>query len=146
MFKNILIALALVIGLQAMSTVFLMQAPVAYAQEPTPGEDIDSETFMFDLGGVTHDAIKGSTRQSWIRGGINYFFERIIGFMATVIGSLAVLMLSVGGFMMLSSAGNETMYENGKNYAKYALIGLAVTLLAYVMVTLVQLLISSMYG
>lgn len=124
----------------------VFQAPTVYAQDETPGEDIDDPTFMFDLSSITHEAIKGSTRQSWIRGGINYFFERIIGFLATVIGSLAVLMLSVGGFLMLSSAGNETQYEKGKNYAKYALIGLGVTLMAYVLVSLVQLLIKSIYG
>ncbi len=101
---------------------------------------------MFDLTNVTHQSIEGTVRQGWIRGGINYFFERIIGFLAAVIGSLAVLMLSVGGFMMLSSGGDETRYEKGKNYAKYSLIGLAVTLMAYVLVTLVQLLITSIYG
>lgn len=150
MFKKILITLVLIIGLQAMPVVFLVEVPSVYAEEnpadPAPGEDIDSPTFMFDLSAITHEAIEGSTRQSWIRGGVNYFFERVIGFLATVIGSLAVLMLVVGGFLMLSSGGNETQYEKGKNYAKYALIGLGITLLAYVMVNLVQLLIKSIYG
>ena len=150
MFKKILIALALVIGLQFMTAGFLIQAPAVYAEEdpaePAPGEDIDAPSFMFDLSSVTHEAIKGSTRQSWIRQGINYFFERAIGFLATVIGSLAVLMLVVGGFLMLSSAGNQTQFEKGQNYAKYSLIGLGVTLMAYVLVSLVQLLIKSIYG
>ena len=148
MFKKILIALVLAIGLQAMPAVFF-EAPAVYAQDPTqppPGESLESESFMFELGTITHEAIKGSTRQSWIREGINYFFERIIGFLAAIIGSLAVLMLMVGGFLMLSSAGDETRYEKGKNYAKYSLIGLTIALLAYVLVTLVQLLIRSIYG
>ena len=101
---------------------------------------------MFDLSAITHEGIEGSTRQSWIRRGINYFFERAIGFMAAIIGSLAVLMLSLGGFLMLSSGGDETNYEKGKNYAKFALIGLGVTLMAYVLVTLVQLLVTSIYA
>jgi hypothetical protein len=152
MLKKILIALVLVIGLQAMPAASLVEVPLVYAEEnpPAPDEpepgDIDSPSFMFDLSSVTHEAIEGTTRQGWIRQGINYFFERIIGFLATVIGSLAVLMLSVGGFLMLSSAGNETQYEKGRNYAKYALIGLGVTLMAYVMVSLVQLLIKSIYA
>lgn len=150
MLKKILIALVLTVGLQATSVGVFTQLPHALAQEdpadPSPGEDVDDPTFMFDLSSITHESIEGSTRQGWIREGINYFFERIIGFLAAIIGSLAVLMLSVGGFLMLSSAGNETQYEKGKNYAKYALIGLGVTLLAYVMVSLVQLLIKSIYG
>lgn len=144
MFKKLLIALVVVIGLQSLPPVVFMYAPATFAQGP--GETLDDSTFMFDLNVITHEGIEGSTRQSWIRGGINYFFERIIGFLAAIIGSLAVLMLSIGGFMMLSSGGDENMYNKGKGFAKYSLIGLTVTLLAYVLVTLVQLLISSIYG
>lgn len=145
MIKKIFTVLILVLGLQMMPA--FLPVPTALAQpSPPPADNVDSGAFMFDLTNVTHEAIEGSTRQSWIRQGVNYFFERIIGFLATVIGSLSVLMLSVGGFMMLSSAGDETQYEKGKNYARYALIGLGVTLLAYVMVTLVQLLITSIYA
>lgn len=147
MTKKILIALIFALGLQ-LTPVFSF-APAVHAQQgqnPPPADNIDSGAFMFDLTNVTHQSIEGTVRQGWIRGGINYFFERIIGFLAAVIGSLAVLMLSVGGFMMLSSGGDETRYEKGKNYAKYSLIGLAVTLMAYVLVTLVQLLITSIYG
>lgn len=146
MLKNILIALLLVIGLQTMSVV-VFQVPIAHAEtDEELGENLDDTTFMFDLGSITHEAIEGTTRQGWLRGGINYFFERIIGFMAAVIGSLAVLMASVGGFMIIYSGGNEETRGKGVNYVKYSLIGLAVTLLAYVMVTLVQLLISSIYA
>lgn len=113
---------------------------------PLPSENLDSPNAMFNLSTITHNSLEGSTRQSWIRKGVNYFFERIIGFMAAVIGSLAVLMMTLGGFLMLSSAGNEQRYEQGKNYAKYSLIGLTASLLAYVLVTLVQLLIRSIYG
>ncbi len=118
----------------------------AQAANPLPAEDIDSEAFRFDLSSVTHQGLEGSTRQSWIRRGINYLFERVIGLMAAVIGTASVLVASYGGFLMLSSAGNENSYENGKNYVKYALIGLVVTLSAYILVNLVQLLIRSIYG
>ena len=146
MFKKVAIALVLVISLLAMPTVFIAESPAVLAADPPSEGNIDAPSFMFDLSSITHTAIKGTTRQSWIRLGINYFFERAIGVMAAVIGSLAVLMMSVGGFLMLSSGGDETQYEKGKNYAKYSLIGLGVTLLAYVLVTLVQLLIKSIYG
>lgn len=111
-----------------------------------PGENIDSGGFMYNLDSITHPGIETTVRQGWIRRGVNYFFENIIGFMAAVIGTLAILMISVGGFLMLSSAGNEQMYEQGKNYVKFALIGLAFTLSAYLLVTLVQLLIQSIYA
>jgi len=140
--KQILFALTLVACLQVIGV------PVSSAQSPTPapGTSIDSGTFMFDLTPVTHEAIRTETRQGWVRRGINFFFERIITFLAAVIGGLSVLVLSIGGFLMLSSAGDETRYEKGKNFAKFSIIGLIVTLSAYILVTLVQLLIRSIYG
>lgn len=144
MSKKILIALILVIGLQLIpGGALLFKAPVAIAQDG----DVGSTGFMFDLSVIAHEDIEGSTRQGWIRRGINYFFEKIIGFLATVIGSLAVLTMSWGGFMMLSSGGGDApRYEKGKQLVKYSMIGLGVTLMAYIMVTLVQLLIVSIYA
>lgn len=111
-----------------------------------PNPSLDSGGFMFQLTPIVNPNIEGSVKQSWIRRGINYFFENVIGLMATVIGTLCVLMMSLGGFLMLASAGNEGRYEQGKNYVIYSLIGLGVTLSAYILVTLVQLLIRSIYG
>jgi len=146
MFKNILIALVLVIALQAMPGVFSTSAPVAYAQDAMSDGDLGSERFMFDLSAVTHEGIEGTTRQGWIRRGVNYFFERAIGFMATVIGSLAVLTMTFGGFRIITSGGDETAQGKGKQLIKYSLVGLGVTLMAYILVTLVQLLVVSIYG
>jgi len=143
MLKKITLMLLFVAGLQ------MMPMSLAHAQEtptPPPASTIDSTSFMFDLSGITHEGIEGSTRQGWIRKGINYFFERIIGFMAAIIGGLSVLMLTLGGFLMLASAGNENMHTQGKNMAKFSVIGLAVVLSAYILVTLVQLLITSIYA
>ncbi len=145
--KKILIALVLVVGLQMMPGFFVADTPVVQAQGTAPEVSLEYENFMFDLSSITHEGIEGSTRQGWIRRGINYFFERIIGFMATVIGSLAVLMMSIGGFrMIISRGGDEAQYTQGKQMVLYSLIGLGVTLMAYIMVSLVQLLIVSIYG
>jgi hypothetical protein len=144
--RKILAGLAVAITL-SLGLIFLTGEAVTpvLAQEPPVGE-IDSGSFMFDLNPIVHEGITGSTKQSWIRQGVNYFFERIIGFMAGTIGTLALLMISVGGFLVLSSAGNETQYQKGLSYVKYGAIGLAITLSAYILVTLVQLLITSIYG
>lgn len=149
--KKILIVIFLLFGLLAVPGVLVLSTQPVFADttggsNPPPSGDVSSGAFMFDLSSITHTAIKGTTRQSWIREGINYFFTRIISVMATLIGSFAVLMMSIGGFLMLSSHGDETQFEKGRNYAKFALIGLGVTLSAYILVTLVQLLIKSIYG
>ena len=66
--------------------------------------------------------------------------------MAGVVGGLSILMMSIGGFMILSSAGDENMVNKGKGYIKYSLIGLTAALGAYILVTAVQILIKSIYG
>ncbi|MBN2096134.1 hypothetical protein JW752_01910, partial [Candidatus Peregrinibacteria bacterium] len=84
--------------------------------------------------------------KGWIERGINYLFERGITIMAATAASAAVLMMSMGGFMMLASAGRQDMYDKGKSYIFKAIIGLAFVLGAYVLVTTVQLIIKSIYA
>lgn len=150
MIKRILLILVLtfsfLLGSVALPELMgVMPVNEVQAQTP-PGESLDDPDFMFDLSTITHEKIASSTRQSWIRGGINYIFERIINVMAATIGGLAVLMMSYGGFLVLSSAGSETQSQQGKNYIKYSLIGLAFALGSYIMVNAVQLLIRSIYA
>ena len=110
-------------------------------------EQLNSSDFSFNLNAITHESIVNdkATRLEWMNNGLNYFLEKIITLMATLIGSISVLMASVGGFMILFSAGDQSAYEKGVNIVKYSLIGLAVTLGAYVLVTSVQFLIKSIW-
>ncbi len=106
-------------------------------------EDIKSTEFMFDLGVITHEDIQ---EQNWIRRGIDFLFERAITIMAATVGSVAVLIMVIGGFRMLASAGRQEEYDKGKSMILKAVIGLAVVLGAYILVTTIQLLIRSIYG
>ncbi|MBN2087753.1 hypothetical protein JW758_05380 [Candidatus Peregrinibacteria bacterium] len=143
--SSILTLFAVCILLSSYSDINL--ADTVYAQTG----DLESPDFMFSLSGsgdphdtsIVHPDIDPG---SWIKGGINYVFERVITLMAAVIGGLSVLVMSYGGFMILSSAGDENMVTKGKGYIKYALIGLAVALSAYILVTAVQILIKSIYA
>ena len=106
-------------------------------------EDIKSTEFMFDLGVITHEDVQ---EQNWIQKGVNFLFERAITIMASIVGSVAVLVMVVGGFMMLASAGRQDMYDKGKSLILKAVIGLVFVLGAYILVTSIQLLIRSIYG
>ena len=145
MLKKILLIIVLTFSFVFGSEAMTEFTPKAVAQD-VPGEGLDEPGFMFDLSVITHEDITGSSRQKWIRGGINYIFERIVGVMAATIGGLSVLVMSYGGFLILSSAGNENQSQKGKSYIKYALIGLVFTLCAYLLVSAVQLLIRSIYA
>lgn len=106
-------------------------------------DDLSSPDFMFDLGVITHEDIE---TRGWIKGGINFVFERLIGLMAGTIGSIAVLMMVIGGFRMIISAGNSDEFEKAKGMLTKAAIGLVLVLGAYIMVTAVQLLIKGIYA
>lgn len=152
MLKRLLLISTLSLAIFAGSFVLIQYSDInlidtVFAQDGS----IDSPDFMFSLSGsggghdtgIVHPDINP---QSWIRGGINYIFERVIGLMAAVIGGLSVLVMSFGGFLILSSAGDENQVTKGKGYIKYALIGLATALSAYILVTAVQILIKSIYA
>ncbi len=134
MFKKVLIATLVVVTL--FGSGFFLNHP-ALAQSDT----IQDEEFMFDLGVVTHKDIK---EEDWARKGIGFVFERTITIMAATVGSAAILMMVIGGFMMLISAGRQEMYDKGKSYILKSVIGIVFVLGAYVLVTTVQLLIKSL--
>jgi hypothetical protein len=143
MLKKILHSFVLIALALEMGTFLCVGHLQAATTPPPPSSDIRSTDFTFDLGVITNTNIK---KKGWIEKGINYFFERIIGIMATVAGSVAVLMMSIGGFRMIVSAGDETAYKNGKSMIIRSGIGLVFVLGAYLLVVTVQLLIKGIYG
>jgi Type IV secretion system pilin len=66
------------------------------------------------------------------------FIIRIINFALTVIGSIAVIILIIAGFQMMFSQGNQQKLDEAKDVVKYAVIGLIVTLLSYIIVITIQ--------
>ena len=146
MLKKILLTILLIttlFGLGRFCESKVMAQVYLADEDPAPSGDIKSDEFMFNLGAITHGDIQ---EQNWIRKGINYLFERAITIMAATVGSVAVLMMSVGGFMMLASAGRQEMYDKGKSLIFKAVIGIIFVLGAYILVTTIQLLIKSIYG
>ena len=51
------------------------------------------------------------------------------------VGSIAVLMLLVGGIMYITSAGDSTKSDTAKNIIQYAIVGLVVALISLIVVT-----------
>lgn len=135
----------LLLGLGLIAACILVFPEPTFALDPV-GEHLDDPNFSFDLNSITDQGITGTVKQRWIRGGVNYFFGRVIGFLAGVIGGITVLMMSYGGFLILSSAGSEDQYQKGVDYIKFSALGLAAVLSAYILVNAVQLLIRSIYG
>lgn len=58
----------------------------------------------------------------------------ILNFLLSVVGVVALIMLVVGAFMYLTSAGDEDRIDTGKKIVKYSTIGIAIALAALVLV------------
>lgn len=61
----------------------------------------------------------------------------IINIALGIVGSLAVLLLILGGFRYLFAAGNEERAEMAKKTISHAIIGLAIVLMSFAIVALI---------
>jgi hypothetical protein len=59
---------------------------------------------------------------------------RVISAFLGIVGSIALLMFIYGGFLWMTSHGNEQQITKGKNVLVWAIIGLAVIFLSYTLV------------
>jgi len=66
------------------------------------------------------------------------FILTLINFALRVMGSIAIIILIVGGFMLMIARGNQQKLDEAKEIFEYALIGLVVAFLAYIIVIFVQ--------
>lgn len=67
---------------------------------------------------------------------------KVITWILGIAGTAAVLMIIVGGFQYITSAGSKEKIETAKTYLTYAIIGAVVILVAYVVVQTVNKLIT----
>ncbi len=63
---------------------------------------------------------------------------RVINLIITLAGIISVLMIVISGYNLISSAGNQEAIQKGKNGLTYALSGLAITLLAGIIMWSIQ--------
>lgn len=60
---------------------------------------------------------------------------KVLDFLLSIVGIIAIIMLVFGGFTYLTSAGDENRAETGKKIVTYAVIAITVALSALVLVT-----------
>ncbi len=66
------------------------------------------------------------------------FIIRILEFATKIIGSIAILLLIITGFMFMFSQGNQQGLDKAKEMIKYVIIGLLITFLSYIITIFVQ--------
>jgi hypothetical protein len=79
----------------------------------------------------------GATDAGASDGDFNNIFTNIINTILYIVGFAAVAMIIIGGIMYTTSAGDEKRTTQGKKIVIGSLIGLAIAILAYVIVNFV---------
>ena len=93
--------------------------------------------FVLNILHVYAAAITAPSGTGLPEGSISLTLTKVVKFFLGIIGALAVLMVIVGGVMYIVSGGDNGKTETAKNIITYAIIGIAVALLAYVIVNTV---------
>lgn len=92
------------------------------------------------------EAIKGEFNTTGDIAGATSIGGLIVGvirFLLALLLALAVLMIIIGGFIYLTSAGNEDKAKNGRKTVMYAIYGLIIVILSYTLVNVVERAIST---
>lgn len=107
----------------ASATLLFAAAPLSYAA----------------AGDVFDDACKSSNNNPAVCGGsgsgVFSIIKTVIQVLLMVGGIVAVIMIIIGGIRYVTSAGDQTDVKAAKDTILYAVIGLAVTMMAYAIVT-----------
>ncbi len=77
----------------------------------------------------------GSAVDMSVEGKVNGLFQFAVNFILYASGSVAVVLLVIGGIRYITSIGNQERLEGAKKTIIYAVVGLLVVILAYALVT-----------
>lgn len=77
------------------------------------------------------------TLPSTATGNVRDSISRLLTFVLTFLGLLAVVFVVIGGIRILSAGGNQEQVQAGKKTIIYALVGLVVVFFARVMVNFI---------
>lgn len=87
-------------------------------------------TAVGNSGNFTQDAIAADQ-------GIVGAIADIISILLAIAGAVAVLAIIYGGFLYLTSAGNEGQAKSGQQVVTYAIIGTIIIILSYVIIQVI---------
>jgi len=70
--------------------------------------------------------------------GVSDVLFRVINFALGILAALAILVIIISGILYITSGGDEDRIERAKTYLIFAIVGLVVALLGYVIVAAVS--------
>lgn len=133
------IALIIITALTLNLVLFAM--PIAVHAKEAPGIESSKKTFS-----VTKNLkLKKDQTASYFNNvkkdkssPIVNFISKIIEYFTYIIGSIAMILVIISGFMMMISQGNQQKIDESKDMFTYAIIGLLIVFLSYIITIFVQ--------
>lgn len=124
-----ILSLFLIAVYVALNALFL--APVVVSAQTSQQEInqnlCNGSNFDFSAGASTSCADNGGQT-------INDLIRKVINILSLIVGTVAVIMIIVGGLRYITSGGNDSSVTGAKNTILYAIIGLVIVALAQVIV------------
>jgi len=77
----------------------------------------------------------GATGSDCDSAGVTGIFSKVVDVLTIVVGALAIIMIILSGYKYITSAGDAGKVASAKSTLIYALVGIAVVVLAHVIVT-----------
>ncbi|MDA1061233.1 MAG: pilin [bacterium] len=132
----IIIISALIINLGLITTPLVFAANDALSEATFPVREILKLKDNVEIG--EYEQQQAYFKEENANSPIVEFILQIINYFVAIISSFALILLIISGFMMMFAQGNQQKLDEAKDIFKYAIIGLLVTFLAYVIVIFVQ--------
>lgn len=113
--------------------------PIPAPTESTTVPDLKEATF--DVSQILNLDNNAQGQSYFDKGGNPPIIElilNVIEYATLIIGSIAMVILIIAGFQLMIAQGNQQKIDEGKDTLKYAIIGLVITFLSYVIVIFVQ--------
>lgn len=121
----------------------LMNLQLAYADGPTPPPPLTDATFdvgktlkLEDQDGAYFK--KTDTGFEKDRSPIVKAIVNIIEFVTKIIGSVAIILIILGGLILVVSQGEQTMIDKGKEIIKFSFFGLMIVFASYTIGIFIQ--------
>lgn len=117
---------------------------VAHADvnDSTSGDELTDATFNV---GDTLKLDNGDQKLSYLKQGKDQPYPPIIAFIiktlnyaTAIIGTLAMILLIIGGFRFMLAVGNQTKIDEAKDMIKFVIMGLIFTFLSYTITIFLQ--------
>ncbi len=126
--KNNILAILAIAALSIISLVAL--APAAHGQSIQTETKCGSNIDLRKTGSCDPDvASSGESVQNLIK--------RIINTLSVIVGAICVIMIIIGGFRYVTSAGESNSVSGAKNTILYAIVGLIIVAFAQIIVQFV---------